>query len=234
MTTDSRSIYGFTCLLIVLSSGAAHADLAAGLEAVQRKDYSSALVEFEMLAEKGDADAQVNLGNLYMKGWGVKQDYASAYDWYQKAARQNSRMAYSKLGVLHYYGLGTIKDSAEAAKWFERAADLGDPGAQSVLGTLYAQGDGVSRNLVQAFFWLTLAFEFGDTEAAELRSQVAEEMNPGEMSEALGKVDAWKRDKDIPDPGVAPSQESTERPAKESMLPKSKAKRSKHRNARQK
>ncbi len=200
----------FVCMLGVLPLQAARADLDAGLEAVQRKDYAAARVEFEILAEKGDPDAQVNLGNLYMKGWGVAQDYAAAYDWYRKAADQNSRIAQSKLGVLHYYGLGTVKDGTEAARWFEMAADRGDPSAQAALGTLYAQGDGVSRNLVKAYFWLTLAFEFGDTGVSALRVQLAEEMTPGEMSESLTKVEEWKRDKSIPDAGEAPPEPAAE------------------------
>lgn len=196
------------CLLATLSLHTARADLDAGLELVQKKEYSAARVEFEILAEKGDPDAQVNLGNLYMKGWGVNQDYAEAYDWYRKAAEQNSRIAQSKLGILHYYGLGTLKDSAEAAKWFEKAADQGDASAQSVLGALCAQGDGVARNLVKAYFWLTLAFEFGNSNASDLRSQLAEEMTPGEMADALGRVEEWNRDKGIPDPGRVPIEES--------------------------
>lgn len=218
------------CVLGVLSVNSVRADLDAGLDAVRRKDYAAARVEFEILAEKGDADGQVNLGNLYMKGWGIGQDYATAYDWYRKAAEQNHRIAQGKLGVLHYYGLGTVKDAAEAAKWFELAADQGDPSAQSALGALYAQGEGVSRNLVKAYFWLTLAFEFGDTQVSELRVQLAEEMTPGEMAESLAKVEAWKRDKSIPDPGGAPPEQALEAAPtqpllRESPTPKHSAKR---------
>jgi TPR repeat protein len=172
-----------------------------GLDAVRRKDYAAAFAEFRPLAEKGDPDAQVDLGNLFMRGLGVHQDYGTAFDWYQKAANQNHPIAQSKLGMLHYYGLGTIQDSEAAAKWFRRAADQGVSAAQSVLGTLYAQGDGVVKDPVQAFFWLTLAFEFGDAEATRVREQLTAEMSPGEINEALAKVDAWNRERGIPDPG---------------------------------
>lgn len=195
---------GFAVVFGAGTPTAARADLEAGLDLVQRQEYSAARVEFEIRAEKGDPEAQVNLGNLYLRGWGVSQDYAAAYDWFRKAAQQNNRLALTKLGVLHFYGLGTVRDSAEAAKWFEMAADQGDPAAQSVLGALYAQGEGVSRNLVKSYFWLTLAFEFGDTGTGDLRTQLAEEMTPGEMAEALERVEDWKRSKQIPDPGGLP------------------------------
>lgn len=193
---------GVALLLLVGQIGAALGDLGAGLDAIERKDYAAARIEFEMLAEKGVADAQVNLGNLYMRGWGVQQDYAVAFDWYKKAAAQNNRLAQGKLGILHYYGLGTVQDPAEAARWFEKAADQGDANALTTLGLLFANGDGVPRNPIKAYFWLTLGFEFGDTGANEVRLQLASEMNPGEIAEALARVDEWKHERQIPDPGA--------------------------------
>ncbi len=193
---------GMALLLVLGQIGAALGDIGAGLDAIERKDYATARIEFETLAEKGVADAQVNLGNLYMRGWGVQQDYAAAFDWYRRAAAQNNRLAQGKLGILHYYGLGTVQDTAEAARWFEKAADQGDPSAQTTLGLLFANGDGVPRNPVKAYFWLTLAFEFGDASASELRLQLASDMNPGEIAEALARVDEWKHERQIPDPGA--------------------------------
>jgi TPR repeat protein len=39
-------------------------------------------------AEKGNAEAQFNLGLMYAKGRGIDQDYAKARAWYEKAAAQ--------------------------------------------------------------------------------------------------------------------------------------------------
>jgi hypothetical protein len=195
-----RAVLGVSLWCGVAFSALA-ADLDAGLDAVRRKDYEAAFAEFRPLAEQGEADAQVNLGNLFMRGWGVKQDYATAFDWYQKAANQNHPIAQGKLGMLHYYGLGTVQDSEAAAKWFRLAADRGVSAAQAVLGNLYAQGDGVTKDPVQAFFWLTLAFEFGSRDALRLRGEIAPQMSPGEISEALRKVEEWNRERAIPDPG---------------------------------
>lgn len=203
---------GMALRLVLGWIGAALGDIGAGLDAIERKDYAAARLEFEMLAEKGVADAQVNLGNLYMRGWGVQQDYAAAFDWYRKAAAQNNRLAQGKLGILHYYGLGTVQDTAEAARWFEKAADQGDPSAQTTLGLLFANGDGVPRNAVKAYFWLTLAFEFGDASASDVRLQLASDMNPGEIAEALARVDEWKRERQIPDPGATVTGEQENRP----------------------
>ena len=37
-------------------------------------------------AERGDAEAQYNLGNSYDFGMGVEQDHAQAVEWYAKSA----------------------------------------------------------------------------------------------------------------------------------------------------
>ena len=71
--------------------GADEADDALFLRAYaayKRGDYAEAATSFRALAEKGDADAQYNLGVMYGKGQGVPQDYAEAMRWYYKAAEK--------------------------------------------------------------------------------------------------------------------------------------------------
>jgi len=75
-----------TFVLAILAAGLARADFKTGLDAYQRADYATALQEWRPLAEKGDANAQYNLGLLYNQGLGVQQDFKAAADWYRKAA----------------------------------------------------------------------------------------------------------------------------------------------------
>jgi len=162
-----------------------YADLQAGVDAIVRRDFATALTIFKPLAEQGNVAAQINLGNLYMKGWGVEQNYHLAQHWYLKAADQGERMAQTKLGILYYYGLGIDKDLAEAAHWFQKAAESGETSAQTILGSLYASGDGVTKNLALALYWYTMAEEQGDKEAAKGRQSLEEEITPGQRDEAL-------------------------------------------------
>jgi len=161
------------------------ADLQTGIDAIYRRDFTAALETLKPLAEHGNVAAQINLGNLYMKGWGVEQNYHLAQHWYLKAAGQGERMAQTKLGILYYYGLGIDKDLAEAARWFQKAAESGETSAQTILGTLYASGDGVAKNPALAFYWYTMAEEQGDKEAAKGRQSLEEEITPGQRDEAL-------------------------------------------------
>jgi TPR repeat protein len=65
-------------------STAATSDFARA--AYERGNYATALWLFRRQAERGDADAQFNLGTMYRDGQGVPQDYVQAYVWFTLAA----------------------------------------------------------------------------------------------------------------------------------------------------
>jgi TPR repeat protein len=54
--------------------------------AYDRGDYATARLLLRALAEKGDADAQYDLGALYHAGEDLPPDYVQAYKWYDIAA----------------------------------------------------------------------------------------------------------------------------------------------------
>jgi TPR repeat protein len=178
---------------LLLAALPVHADLEAGVDAVARRDFAAAFKAFKPLAAEGDVAAQVNLGNLYMKGFGVKQNYGEAARWYRNAAEKDEPMAQSKLGILYYYGLGVPQDYAEAGRWFIKAADRGDRGAQTVLASLYALGEGLPRDYVKAYYWYTLAAEQGSEDALAGRSSIADEMTPAQMDEVLRLLSETRR-----------------------------------------
>ena len=150
-----------TFVLVLLAAGLTHADFKAGLDAYQRSDYAAALHEWRPLAEKGDANAQYNLGLLYNQGLGLAQDFKAAADWYRKAAEQGNSNAQYNLGVMYSTGQGVTKDSAEAMKWYLKAAQQGVVGAQNNLGTLYNEGPGGFQDYSQAEKWYRKAAEQG-------------------------------------------------------------------------
>jgi TPR repeat protein len=62
---------------ILLSSAGPIEDATAALE---RRDSATALQLLRPLAERGNADAQMKLGFLYVAGGGIPQDYAAAVE----------------------------------------------------------------------------------------------------------------------------------------------------------
>ena len=85
-------------------------------------------------AEKGDVEAQVELGRIYQDGNGVAKDDAEATKWYLMAANQGRDFAQFELGYMYEKGAGVSKDASEAAKWYRKAADQGYVYAQFTLG----------------------------------------------------------------------------------------------------
>ena len=121
-----------------------------GIQAAQRGDYAAARGIWLPLAERGNADAQNNLGVMYERGWGIERNLPMAVEYYQKAANQGNASAQNNLGVAYDRGLGVTKDTTRAAQWYARAAAGGDLNAQNNLGVLTERGDGVVQDLAVA------------------------------------------------------------------------------------
>jgi hypothetical protein len=73
---------------------------STGLAVAQDKEpsYSSGI---RKAAEQGDADAQRELGRLYVFGRGVPKDEVEAAKWYRKAADQGDANAQRNLAILY-------------------------------------------------------------------------------------------------------------------------------------
>ncbi len=66
--------------------GAPQGEWALAIAAYDRGDHATANRFIRALAEKGDADAQYDLGVLYHSGEDFPADYVQAWKWYQLAA----------------------------------------------------------------------------------------------------------------------------------------------------
>ena len=116
-------------------------------------------------AEKGDADAQCDIGRCYAKGQCVATNYVEAIKWFRKAIEQDNAEAQRCLGFCYATGQGVEKDYAEAIKWFRIAAEQNNAKAQFNLGLCYANGQGVATNYVEAIKWFRKAAEQNIAEA---------------------------------------------------------------------
>ncbi|MFB2539347.1 tetratricopeptide repeat protein [Acinetobacter sp. c3-l95] len=76
-------------------------------------------------AQKGNTEAQFNVGVMYGTGTGVKQDDAQAVYWYTKAMQQGNILALNNLGLLYATGSGVPKDYQKAKQLLENAANHG-------------------------------------------------------------------------------------------------------------
>ena len=100
--------------------------LEDGLTSIDQRDYATAVGLLQPLAENGNAEAQINLANMYFDGNGVRQDYAQAVSWYPRAADQGNTDAQIALGFLYKYGEGVRFDYVQSYKWFDLAGSTPD------------------------------------------------------------------------------------------------------------
>ena len=160
------------------------ADFNKGLTAAQSGDFATALKEWKPLAGQGDADAQYNLGLMYLNGWGVPQDDKEAVYWYKLAAEQGDAKAQYNLGVMYDVGERVTQDDKEAVRWYTLAAEQEHAKAQYNLGVMYALGEGVIKDYVYAHMWGNIASMNGNDKGETLRGYVAEKMTSSQIEEA--------------------------------------------------
>jgi len=108
-------------------------------------------------ADRGDADAQFELGLRFLTGEGLNKNEAQGVDWLKKAAEQGHLRAQHVYGTLFEDGVGVKKDPEKAAEWFEKAASGGLPMAQHAVGVAYELGRGVEKDVSKATEWFQKA-----------------------------------------------------------------------------
>uniref|UniRef100_A0A8C3ATH1 SEL1L adaptor subunit of SYVN1 ubiquitin ligase n=1 Tax=Cyclopterus lumpus TaxID=8103 RepID=A0A8C3ATH1_CYCLU len=143
------------------------------LDEVENPGSTSGMLEedliqyYQFLAEKGDVQAQVGLGQLHLHGGrGVEQNPQRAYDYFTQAANAGNTHAMAflgKLGTMYYsesvcrstcawcvcgtqYGIGVKRDYKQALKFFNLASQAGHILAFYNLAQMHATGTGVMRS----------------------------------------------------------------------------------------
>lgn len=124
--------------------------LNAGLAALQREHYATALRSWLPLAQSGDSEAQANVGYMYEEGLGVTQQFDVAIDWYEKAAKSGSMQAQHNLGMMWAEGRGVSQSWVRALRHFEKAAGT-VPASRYMIGYTFFQGEGNIQNRPRAF-----------------------------------------------------------------------------------
>ncbi|HEY4070649.1 MAG TPA: SPOR domain-containing protein [Sphingomicrobium sp.] len=177
-------------LLIVAAAPVSAQSVTAGIEAWQRADYAGAVTIWRPLAEKGDADAQFNLGQAYRLGRGVQTNVAVAKMWFERAASQDHLDAETTLGLL----LFEAGDQSGGLKWLKKAADRGEPRAQLVYGTALVNGDGVTQDPVLGYAMVSRSAAQGLGPAKQTLDQleqilpIADRKRGGEIARELAKT----------------------------------------------
>ncbi len=125
--------------------------LEDGNAAFAAKDYTAALKLWQPLADKGNAQAQFYVGDLYFYGQGVKQDNVQAYKWLLLAESTNEELlhktAFDQLATVKAKMLTKEVDEAKrlASEWrpapaHPAAADPANPSLNLAVDPSLATG----------------------------------------------------------------------------------------------
>lgn len=84
---------------------------------------------FKAAAERGNADAQFNLGAMYVGGLGVRKAYDKALHHFTLSAHQGHTLALYNLGQMHLSGLGAPRSCPVGAQFLKAVAERGPWGS---------------------------------------------------------------------------------------------------------
>ena len=194
-----RKLLFVAAVLIAAAAPAEAQSVKAGIEAWQRADYVGAVAIWRSLAEKGDADAEFNLGQAYRLGRGVPTNLAAAKTWFQRAANQGHVDAQTTLGLLLFQN----GDQAEGLKWLKKAADQGEPRALLVYGTALVNGDGVAQDPVLGYAFVSRAAAQGLEPAKQTLKQLDQIISLADRKKGVAIAQA--KAKAAPAPASAPA-----------------------------
>lgn len=96
-------------------------DYEIAAENFKNKNYAAAFAIYKKLADAGNVDAQLQVGNMYFTGQGVSKDYAQAFYWFKKVADNGSKLAQKKIAIMYESGYGVERNQREADAWYKRA-----------------------------------------------------------------------------------------------------------------
>ncbi len=114
------------------------------------------------LADQGDLAAQVNVGRMYMMGYGVQEDALKAIEYLKKAANQGHIQSAYAVGAMLTTGEMIPPNYEEALPWIRIASLGGSPDAKDLLSLYYLQGlGGVEIDKEKAFQSMEIAASMG-------------------------------------------------------------------------
>jgi TPR repeat protein len=143
---SKRIIAGLLFVSSAVAFNVAANDLDDAVDAMRTGDFAEAYCIMRPLAEAGDADAQYNIGWMYMNGYGLRVNDSLALEWWKEASEQGHSDASFSIGMLYSLGEGEVsKDTNEAIDYYLIAADEKHEDAIAILKSMMLRNDNFVR-----------------------------------------------------------------------------------------
>jgi Fe-S cluster biogenesis protein NfuA len=141
--------------------------METAIAAYDNKEYTKAKEIWESLSAV-DSDAMVNLGTMYVKGFGVAKDIKTAFSLFERAASMGHEVASFYLGGMYENGIGVSADKEQSIRYYAVAAEAGMSTAQLKLGILLRNDD-----VLNSMRWMIRAAHAGEAQAHALLTYVS-------------------------------------------------------------
>ncbi len=157
--------------------------METAITAYDAKEYMKAKSIWESLSAT-DTDAMVNLGTMYVKGFGVAKDIKTAYALFDRAAEQGHEVASFYLGGMYENGIGVAADKEHSIRYYTVAAEANMPTAQLKLGILLRNDD-----VLASMKWMIRAAHAGEAQAHSLLTYVSNQDTATDINVAFRILD---------------------------------------------
>ena len=188
--------------LALLCGTVSASDIDDAIQSMRAGDFAEAYCILKPYAERGDAEAQYNIGWMYLNGYGLAMNDSLALEWWQRASDQGYTDASFSIAMLYSLGEGQVrKDMDKAIDYYLLAAEAGHEDARQILRSMLARDDKYMRKRKQDII-STYGNLLGDlyrikVERANLRATpslegaIVTRLLQGDIVIELGNKDKW-------------------------------------------
>jgi len=125
-------------------------DLDDAVHAMRVGNFAEAYCLLRPHADSGDAEAQYNIGWMYLNGYGLAINDSLALEWWQRAADQGHIDATFSMAMLYSLGEGQVKkDMNRAIDLYLVAAEDGHEDARLIIRSMLQRNDRAIRSRKQ-------------------------------------------------------------------------------------
>ena len=139
----TKSVYCILCALIALMAAPLEAsDVSDAINAMRAGNFAEAYCVLKPYAESGDAEAQYNIGWMYLNGYGLMMNDSKALEWWQRASDQGYTDASFSIAMLYSLGEGRVeRDMDKAIDYYMMAVEDGHEDANMIIRSMLARDD---------------------------------------------------------------------------------------------
>lgn len=114
--------------------------------AMRAGNFAEAYCILKPHAQRGDAEAQYNIGWMYLNGYGLAMNDSLALEWWQRASDQGHTDARFSIAMLYSFGDGQVtKNMDRAIDYYLLAAQDGHEDANMIIRSMLSRDDSSIR-----------------------------------------------------------------------------------------